>query len=68
MSYKLKQTRNLLKALTINKNSALQGENELTKNLIREVRQSNYEKDCLFLRIFSAAEGEKIVEKTETHN
>ena len=53
MSYELKQVKNLFKALTKNENSVFYGENDLTKNLIRIIKISNYEKDCAFIKIFS---------------
>lgn len=51
MSRERKQARNLFRALTKNENSAPYDENDLTKNLTKKAKKSNYEKDCAFVKI-----------------
>ena len=66
MTYEIKQARNLFDPLTKNENSVLYEESDLINNLIEKIRQSNYEKDQTFYRIFLTVENEEIIAKVDT--
>ena len=46
---KLKQTRNLLNALTRDENRVFYGGGRITKTLINKIKKSDYQKDMTFL-------------------